>query len=84
VLRKAVYLDARDGFAHFLLAGALDRLGEFVAAARSYRAAAETLGRRPKDAIAAELGGRSVAELAQLCEQLATSAERAGRIGRRR
>jgi len=71
VLRKAVYLDAEDGFAHFLLAGALDRSGERVAAARSYRAAATTLGTRPLDSVAPELGGRSVAELAVLCRRLA-------------
>jgi chemotaxis protein methyltransferase CheR len=75
VLRKAVYLDPDDGFAHFLLAGALDRLGEHVAAARSYRAAAETLGRRRIDAVAPELGGRSVAELVLLCRQLAHRAD---------
>jgi chemotaxis protein methyltransferase CheR len=71
VLRKAVYLAPHDGFAHFLLACALERLEEPVAAARSYRAAAATLGRRPLDAVATELGGRSVAELAALCAQQA-------------
>lgn len=75
VLRKAVYLDPADGFAHFLLGGALDRLGEHVAAGRSYRAAASTLGRRPSDAVAPELGGRSVAELAALCDRLARRAD---------
>src|SRR4029079_15003510 len=60
VLRKAVYLDPHDGFAHFLLDGALERAGEPVAAARSYRAAASTLGTRPLDSVAPELGGRSV------------------------
>lgn len=75
VLRKAVYLDPRDGFAHFLLAGALERSGEPVAAARSYRAAATTLGTRPLDSVAPELGGRSVAELAVLCQQLARRVE---------
>jgi chemotaxis protein methyltransferase CheR len=75
VLRKAVYLDPEDGFAHFLLGGALERTGEHLAAARSYRAAASTLGRRPFDAVAPELGGRSVAELAALCHQLALQAE---------
>jgi chemotaxis protein methyltransferase CheR len=67
VLRKAVYLAPDDGFAHFLLAGALERLAEPVAAVRSYRAAASTLGARPLDAVAPELGGRSVAELAAVC-----------------
>ena len=75
VLRKAVYLDPEDGFAHFLLAGALDRSGERVAAARSYRAAATTLGTRPLDSVAPELGGRSVAELAVLCRRLAEQVE---------
>ena len=79
VLRKAVYLDADDGFAHFLLGGCLERQGEPVAAARSYRAAASTLGKRPFDAVAPELGGRSVAELAALCHQLARRAEGAVR-----
>jgi tetratricopeptide (TPR) repeat protein len=75
VLRKTVYLDPEHGYAHFLLGGALDRLGEPVAASRSYRAAAGTLGRRPLDGVASELGGRSVAELAALCLQLAQRAE---------
>jgi Flp pilus assembly protein TadD len=82
VLRKAVYLDPHDGFAHFLLGGALEREGELLAAARSYRAAASTLGHRPADAVAPELGGRSVAELAALCTSLAQRAERADRVGR--
>ena len=77
VLRKAVYLDPHDGFAHFMLGGALERCGERVAAARSYRAAATTLGSRPLDSVAPELGGRSVAELAVLCQQLARRAEEA-------
>ena len=75
VLRKAVYLDPHDGFAHFLLGGALERSGEAVAAGRSYRAAATTLGTRPLDSVAPELGGRSVAELAVLCQQLARRVE---------
>ena len=75
VLRKAVYLAPEDGFAHFLLAGALERSGETLAAARSYRAAATTLGGRPADCAAAELGGRSVAELAELCAQQAQRIE---------
>ena len=41
-LRKAVYLDPRMGFAHFLLAGVLDRLGHPAAAAAEYGAAADT------------------------------------------
>ncbi len=69
-LRKAVYLDPTMGFAHFLLAGVLDRLGDGPAAAREYAAAADTLGLAPGDDTAQELGGRSVRELAQLCRQL--------------
>jgi chemotaxis protein methyltransferase CheR len=69
-LRKAVYLLPEMGFAHFLLAGVLGRLGHPSAAAREYAAAADTLGLQPGDATAEELGGRSVSELAQLCRQL--------------
>ena len=69
-LRKAVYLEPQMGFAHFLLAGVLDRLGHTTAAAAAYGAAADTLGSQPGDATAPELGGRSVRELAQLCRQL--------------
>jgi chemotaxis protein methyltransferase CheR len=78
-LRKAVFLDSDAGFAHFLLAGALARLGEDSAAASAYRAAAETLGRRAGDAVAAELGGRSISELIVLCRSLAGSVEKRGR-----
>jgi len=81
VLRKAIYLNPDDGFAHFLLAGALERRGELVAAGRSYRAAAATLGKRPLDAVAPELGGRSVAELAAVCAQQAVRVELATRGG---
>ena len=83
VLRKAVYLNANDGFAHFLLGGALERLGEHVAASRSYRAAAATLGQQPRDAVAPELGGRSVADLVSVCEQLASRAEALAQGGHR-
>jgi Flp pilus assembly protein TadD len=83
VLRKTVYLDPEHGFAHFLLGGALERLGEPLAASRSYRAAASTLGRRPMDGVASELGGRSVAELAALCAQLARRADEASRAQER-
>jgi chemotaxis protein methyltransferase CheR len=76
-LRKAVYLDPELGFAHFLLAGALARVGEGIAAGRSYRAAATALERMPADLVAAELGGRSAAELAELCRTLAERAESA-------
>jgi chemotaxis protein methyltransferase CheR len=79
VLRKTVYLDPEHGFAHFLLGGALERLGEPVAASRSYRAAANTLGQRRLDAVAPELGGRSVAELAALCMDLAHRADQNSR-----
>ena len=74
-LRKAVYLDPTAGDAHFLLAGALARLGQQGAAAVSYRAAAASLGRtdaRSRDDL---LGGRDLAELVDLCEQLADSSE---------
>lgn len=70
-LRKAVYVDPQAGFAHFLLAGTLARLGDQSAAARSYRAAAETLGHSADDHVAAEMGGRKVSELVALCWQLA-------------
>jgi chemotaxis protein methyltransferase CheR len=69
-LRKAVYLDPASGLGHFLLAGALHRLGDPAAAAREYGAAADTLGKRPAERTAPELGGRSVQELAALCSQL--------------
>ncbi len=67
-LRKAVYLDAGAGLAHFLLAGALQRTGDAPAARREYRAAASTLAAR--DATAPELGGRGLAELVTLCLRL--------------
>ena len=70
-LRKAVYVDPMAGFAHFLLGGVLARLGDAPGAARSYRAAAETLGRNADDHDAVELGGRTVNELVDLCWQLA-------------
>jgi chemotaxis protein methyltransferase CheR len=70
-LRKAVYLEPRAGFAHFLLGGTLARLGDEQAAARSYRAAAQTLGHSADDHVAAEMGGRKVDELVELCWRLA-------------
>ncbi len=70
-LRKAVYVDPRAGFAQFLLAGTLARLGDPIAAARAYRAAARTLGHSADDHVAAEMGGRRVDELINLCWQLA-------------
>jgi Tfp pilus assembly protein PilF len=69
-LRKAVYVDPQAGFAHFLLAGTLATLGDTTGAARAYRAAAETLGASADDHVAAELGGRRVSELVDLCWQL--------------
>ncbi len=69
-LRKAVYLEPGMGFAQFLLAGVLSRLGRASAAATAYAAAAESLGVQPSDATAPELGGRSVRELAALCRTL--------------
>ncbi|MCW2543048.1 MAG: methyltransferase, CheR-type [Frankiales bacterium] len=78
-LRKAVYLEPSMGFAHFLLAGVLDRLGHPAAAAVEYGATADTLGKHPGDATAHELGGRSVRELVALCRQLeGVLASRAG------
>lgn len=70
-LRKAVYVDPQAGFAHFLLAGTLATLGDQPAAARSYRAAAQTLGHSADDHVAAEMGGRKLSELVELCWQLA-------------
>ena len=72
-LRKAVYLAPDDGFAHFLLAGVLARLGDPEAARREYAAAATTLGAQPGDRDAGELGGRDLAELAGLCRRLSRS-----------
>jgi chemotaxis protein methyltransferase CheR len=80
-LRKAVYLDPAAGLAHFLLAGAFRRLGEPVAAARAYRAAAGALADRPPTALAHELGGRHPDDLAILCRLLAEQAEDAARSG---
>ncbi len=78
-LRKAVYLEPSMGFAHFLLAGVLDRLGHPAAAAVEYGASAATLGKHPGDTTAHELGGRSVQELVGLCRQLeGVLASRAG------
>ena len=76
-LRKAVYLDPHDGLAHFLLAGVLARLGDPSAAAREYRAAADTLAVQRGTEGAPELGGRSVRDLISLCEQLEQKLTRA-------
>jgi chemotaxis protein methyltransferase CheR len=69
-LRRALYLHPQSGLAHFLLAGALSRCGDRAAAAREYRAAAQTLPSDPEAVDTAELGGRSPRELAALCAQL--------------
>jgi chemotaxis protein methyltransferase CheR len=80
-LRKAVYLDPAAGHAHFLLAGALSRLGQHQAAAVSYRAAAQTLAKAPPSAVAGLLDGREIAELTALCRVLAEQAERVATAG---
>ncbi len=74
-LRKAVYLDPAAGLAHFLLAGALSRCGDHGAAVREFAAAADTLAVTAVEPDAAELGGRSVHELAALCRHLSTRVE---------
>jgi hypothetical protein len=77
-LRKAVYLDPTAGHAHFLLAGALSRVGQPGPAAASYRAAARALPLMPPQVLGSYLGGRSVQDLVDLCLRLArASAERA-------
>ena len=73
-LRKAVYLDPTAGDAHFLLAGALSRLGQHGGAAVSYRAAAASLQHLDDATRRDLLGGRDLAELVDLCETLADSA----------
>jgi len=73
-LRKAVYLDPAAGDAHFLLAGALARLGDPRAAGRSYRAAAATLPGLPPDVLDGLLDGRDVRDLAAMCLRLADGA----------
>ncbi len=75
-LRKAVYLEPSMGFAHFLLGGVLDRLGQRAQAAVAYAAAADTLGSAPADATANELGGRSVRELVAMCRELGSGGPR--------
>lgn len=74
-LRKAVYLDPAAGDAHFLLAGALARLGQHASAAVSYRAAATALHKTPASAVVGVLDGRDVGELAALCLALAEQAD---------
>jgi chemotaxis protein methyltransferase CheR len=73
-LRKAVYLDPAAGHAHFLLAGALSRVGQHGPAAVSYRAAARALPSVPRPLLDFYIGARSVHELVNLCERLALAA----------
>jgi chemotaxis protein methyltransferase CheR len=73
-LRKAVYLDPAAGHAHFLLGGALSRLGQNGPAAVSYRAAARALPAVPRPVLDSYLGGRSVQDLVDLCLRLARTA----------
>ncbi len=73
-LRKALYLAPASGHAHFLLAAALNRLGDRAAAVKAFRAAAETLPRVPADVLQPLLDGRPVDELVELCRQLGTEA----------
>jgi chemotaxis protein methyltransferase CheR len=73
-LRKAVYLDPSAGHAYFLLAGALSRLGQHGPAAVSYRAAARSLPSVSEPILRTFLGGRSVTELADVCERLSRAA----------
>ena len=70
-LRKAVYLAPSAGDAHFLLAGALARLGQHAGAAAAYRAAAGTLDRLDPATLQDLVGGRDLAELVDLCLRLA-------------
>ena len=70
-LRRAAYLDPASGFAQFLLAVVLGRLGHGSEAARAYGAAAQALSRRGPNERAKELGDRRVDDLAEMCRQLA-------------
>ncbi len=73
-LRRAAYLDPASGFAQFLLAVVLGRLGHGAEAARAYGAAAQALAGRVPHERATELGGRRVEDLAAMCQQLARGA----------
>lgn len=73
-LRKAVFLDPRAGHAHFLLATTLSRVGDPTGAALSFHAAAETLPFASAETVAELLDGRAVADLVDLCRQLASTA----------
>jgi len=77
LLRKAVYLEPSAGHAHFLLAGALSRLGQAGPAARSFRAAAASLPLVSPEQVRFLLDGREVGELVELCDRLADASERA-------
>jgi len=70
-LRRAIFLDPYAGHAHFLLGSSLLRTGDNVAAATAFMAAADSLPRVSKQAIDDLLDGRKVAELVELCRQLA-------------
>jgi chemotaxis protein methyltransferase CheR len=72
-LRRAAYLDPNAGFAQFLLAVVLGRLGHAAEAARAYGIAARTLQGRPCDERVAELGDRRVEDLVAICHRLAAS-----------
>jgi tetratricopeptide (TPR) repeat protein len=73
-LRRAIFLDPYAGHAHFLLGSSLLRTGDNSAAATAFMAAADSLPRVPADAIDDLLDGRKVAELVELCRQLAQAA----------
>lgn len=73
-LRKAVYLDPTAGHAHFLLAGALSRVGQHGPAAVSYRAAGRALPSVPRPVLDSYLGVRPVQDLVDLCDRLARDA----------
>jgi len=77
-LRKAVYAEPSAGLPQFVLAGVLVRLGEFTAAARCYCSAADALAAGGVAGDAAELGGRTAAELAILCRSLGARAASSG------
>ncbi len=80
-LRRAAYLDPDSGFAQFLLAVVLGRLGHSAEASRAYGAAAHALSGRGPDERVSELGGRRVDDLAGMCRQLAYSTAPAPRRG---
>jgi len=73
-LRRAIFLDPYAGHAHFLLGSSLLRTGDSSAAAAAFMAAADSLPGVPEQAIDDLLDGRKVAELVELCRQLAQAA----------